>query len=270
MTTIDLHRSVLELSGPDAVSYLQGQVSADVEKLADGDAAWSLILEPQGKVVAFFRLVRTEDGFLADIDEGFGDVLVKRLERFKLRTDMTIEERHDLAVYGVRDGSEPDEDIDGIEVDFEWRGWKGFDVIGPERGEVDAEAALVRCGFPRMGTEITNDRIPGEVTGLIERCVDFTKGCYVGQELVARIDSRGGNVPRRLVQLRSEVALSPGQALELDGAESGWVTSVAVDELGVAMLGYVARAVLDGARLDASGSEVLVVPLKGDQDRAGP
>jgi folate-binding protein YgfZ len=261
MTTIDLGRTVLELTGPDTASYLQGQVSANVETLAVGDSTWSLILEPKGKIVAFFRLVRTEEGFLADIDDGHDDVLVARLERFKLRTDMTILKREDLSVYGVRDGSEPADSVDGIAVGFDWHGWAGFDVIGSVSGELDPESDRIRAGFPRMGTEITPERIPGEVTGVVQRSVDFTKGCYVGQELVARINSRGSNVPRRLVKLASDTSLEPGQVLSADGADAGWVTSSAVDDLGIAMLGYASRSVSDGAHLDASGSEVEVVPI---------
>ena len=91
-----------------------------------------------------------------------------------------------------------------------WPGLAGVDLIGPApavpdgwpvmAGRPSTRPSASRAGIPRMGAELTDKTIPGE-TGLIEQTVSFTKGCYTGQELVARIDSRGGHVPRRLRRL---------------------------------------------------------------------
>jgi len=104
-----------------------------------------------------------------------------------------------------------------------------------------------------MGAELTGDTIPGE-SGLVPITVSFTKGCYTGQELVARIDSRGNNVPRHLRQLQG-AGLSVGDHLLDNGAEVGWVTSVAGDRA----LGYVARKIEAPATVtSSSGVPVLV------------
>ena len=104
-----------------------------------------------------------------------------------------------------------------LALPFEWNGWTGVDLLGPGRrrarpGRAALPAGVVRCGadaveacrivsgIPAMGTELTAKTIAAEA-GLVERTVSFTKGCYTGQELVARIDARGSNVPRRLVGL---------------------------------------------------------------------
>ena len=105
VAAFEYHRDLLKVSGADAVTYLQGQVSADVTALAVGDSAWSLVLEPQGKVDAWFRLTRTGDQeLLVDVDGGWGERTAARLRRFLLRVDVTIEEveRRCLALRGPR------------------------------------------------------------------------------------------------------------------------------------------------------------------------
>ena len=103
-------RDVVRASGPDAASYLQGQISQDVDALSAGETSWSFILAPSGKVDAWFRIHRVgDDEFLLDIDPGFADALIARLERFKLRTavDFAIvarfedpENQHDAYQHG--------------------------------------------------------------------------------------------------------------------------------------------------------------------------
>ena len=114
-----------------------------------------------------------------------------------------------------------------LALPFDWNGWTGVDLLGPGDvvlGTDELPPGLVRCGaeaveacrivagVPAMGTELTAKTIPAE-TGMVERTVSFTKGCYTGQELVARIDARGSNVPRRLVGLvlaSDDGAVGPG------------------------------------------------------------
>jgi folate-binding protein YgfZ len=130
----------------------------------------------------------------------------------------------------------------------------------------DYEAIRIRAGIPRMGAELTDKTIPGE-TGLIEQTVSFTKGCYTGQELVARIDSRGGNVPRRLRRLVPAGPVEAGSALvDGSGAAAGTVTSAAHSSgTGWVALGYVRRGVEVPATLRAGADgpvvEVQELPL---------
>jgi len=203
-------RDVLVVEGPDAARYLQGQVSQDVEGLAVGDRAWSLILQPQGKVDAWFRLERTGDeAFRLDVDAGFGEALVARLTRFLIRTDAAVR-------------------LDATEVELDH----------PPSSEADRIAA----GVPAMGAELDDRTIPAEVgQWFVDASVSFTKGCYTGQELVARIDSRGSHVPRllRTLEVDGGVEVEVGAEVVVDGAVVGTVTSSAP---GLA-LAFIRRAV---------------------------
>jgi folate-binding protein YgfZ len=214
-------RDVLEVTGPDAESFLQGQLSQDVAALAPGQSAWSFLLQPQGKVDALLRVTRLDgDRWRLDVDRGWGDAVRARLERFKLRVKVEIE---------VGDPATVD------------------DVYTDER-------ARVAAGWPRMGAELTDKTIPAE-TGIVDRAVSFTKGCFTGQELVARIDSRGGNVPRHLRGLRLTEDTEVGAEVVVDGKVVGTITSVAGD----IALAYVGRDVTppQDAVVRRDGSEAL-------------
>ncbi len=298
-----LERDVVRVAGPDAQSYLQGQTSQDVAKLGDGDWAWALVLQPQGKLDAFVRVSRRgPDEFLLDSDAGMGPALVARLGRFKLRTKVDIDQLawQVVAVRGTgRPGTaRPELPASPSEagalgggapgaaataagafewaVPFEWGGLAGYDLFGPivdmplGATPVDAaayEAVRVEAGFPRHGDELDERTIPAEA-GLVEASVSFTKGCYTGQELVARIDSRGSNVPRRLrglllsgpaeagarlvdlATIGEPVAPAAPEAPGSAGKEVGRLTSVARSpRLGWVALGYVGRSVELGATL---------------------
>ncbi len=154
-------------------------------------------------------------------------------------------------------------------------GLGGVDALGPAPSlpagvtplDPDVYGALrVEAGVPAMGAELTEKTIPAEA-GILDATVSFTKGCYTGQELVARIDSRGGNVARRLLGLRLDGPADPGAALEAGGKSAGWLTSVAHSpELGWIGLGYVARAITPPAEVTVAGgahAEVVGLPLAG-------
>lgn len=276
---IALDRAVARVSGPEATAYLQGQLSQDVTAMAMGQAAWSLLLAPAGRVDALVRVTRRgDDEFLLDTDAGWGDVVDTRLTRFKLRTRVDIEP---LAwrLVALRGPAVPEpQPTDGgpVVVPGGWRplvgaGPDGFDVLGPApampAGTVELDASVydalrIQAGIPAMGAELTEKTIPEEA-GIVEATVSFTKGCYTGQELVARIDSRGGHVARRLRGLRLAAPVDPSAPLELDGKSVGWVTSVAESPaLGWIGLGYVARAVTPPAEVTVAGGAVAqVFPL---------
>lgn len=241
-----LERDVVTVRGPDAAAYLQGQLSQDVEALTD-TGNWSWVLSPQGKVDALVRVTRhSGDDWMLDTDGGWGEALVARLNRFKLRTRVEIQQQP-WRVLGHRNGA-----LSGP-VAFKWGHLSGYDEIAedprPPEGislmaAGDYEAERIVAGFPRMGAELDDKTIPAE-TGFIDRTVSFTKGCYTGQELVARIDSRGSNVPRRLRGLVFADAVAAGAALvDAEGKAAGVVTSAAHSaERGWVGLGYVRRGV---------------------------
>jgi folate-binding protein YgfZ len=274
-------RDVLAVRGPDAEAYLQGQLSQDLGPLAVGASADTLLLEPDGKLTALLRVTRTDgQGFVLDVDGGFGATVEARLRRFLLRSKVEIEAL-DWRCLSLRGPAVPEvaagllsalTEHGVLALPFDWNGWTGVDLLGPGDvvlGTDELPAGLVRCGadaveacrivagVPAMGAELTAKTIPAEA-GVVERTASFSKGCYTGQELVARIDSRGSNVARRLVgivlapgnvPLTRGMTLHAGEAPDGDGAADdkvvGTVTSAAQSsELGGWVgLGYLHRSV---------------------------
>lgn len=248
-----VERDVVTVEGPDAAPYLQGQLSQDVDGLAVGGSAWTFVLQPQGKVDAWFRLTRMGDeAFRADIEAGHGEALLARLQRFLLRTkaDLALSTEPMVAVRGT--ATVPGSVVPAL--DPAWPGVAGVDLLGTAQvpdgiatASTDVlERLRIEAGVPAMGTELTDRTIPAEA-GVVERSVSFTKGCFTGQELVARIDSRGGNVPRHLRRLEAEGpgALPVGGEVVVAGQVVGEVTSSVPAENGrpAVALAYVRRAV---------------------------
>jgi tRNA-modifying protein YgfZ len=229
---------VVRVSGPDALNYLQGQVSQDLGGLEPGGSVETLVLSPQGKLDGYAWVVRldVEEAVLVSA-LGFGESLYERLRRFKIRVraDLSLEAWERAVLRGpkaVPTTVEPDVFV----IPVNYPGFSGADLVGTEIALPDDvpigtdegfEAARIEAGVPRMGAELTEKTIPQEA-GIVERTVSFEKGCYTGQELVARIDARGGRVPRRLVGLVVDgAAVSPGDMVRFEGNDVGRVTSAA-------------------------------------------
>jgi tRNA-modifying protein YgfZ len=250
---VELPRDFVRAAGPDVIPFLQGQLSQDVAELAVGDSAWALLLQPQGKVVAFLRVLRLgEEEVVLETDAGFAEAVIGRLTRFKLRVKCDLDPL-DWRCVAVRGPEAHDLVSGGVVAD--WPGLPGVDLVGESVAAPEGvplcsleayEAVRIEAGIPVMGRELDENTIPAEA-GVVDRSVSFTKGCYTGQELVARIDSRGGNVPRRLrgVVLAGGELPPVGAQIEADGKEVGRLTSVAVSPgLGATVaLAYVRRAV---------------------------
>ncbi len=264
-------RDVVEVCGRDASSYLQGQISQDVDSISAGGSAWSLVLAPTGKLTAWFRLHRVgDDRFLIDVEAGWAAPLVERLERFKLRTAVEFSLLDGWRMLSVRreiNDADPEQTVPTIQAalsaTFSWPGFSGSDHLdvgldalsGIEIDDAAFEQARIRAGVPRLGLDISENTIPAEGgANLIEGSVSFTKGCYTGQELVARIDSRGGNVPRPLRVLIGEQALEIGGVVTFDGRETGVVTSA----VGKAALAPLMRKVEPGALVSVNGVKATV------------
>lgn len=273
---VDLARDFVRVAGPDAVSFLQGQLSQDVAALAAGASTWALLLQPQGKVVALLRVLRVGDEELVlETDAGFGGAVIERLNRFKLRVKADLDPLgwRCVAVRGPR----AHEVVGEAGVVADWPGLPGVDLVGespaapagvPQCSAEAYEAVRIEAGIPVMGRELDESTIPAEA-GVVDRSVSFTKGCYTGQELVARIDSRGGNVPRHLRGLVLAAEAPAGATLRSDGKDVGLVTSVAWSpglDAPVA-LAYVRRAVEPPAEVEVvwdggtSSARVEALPL---------
>jgi tRNA-modifying protein YgfZ len=267
-----LDSEAVTVRGPDSATYLQGQLSQDVAALPDGASTWSWVLQPAGKVDALVRVTRVgRDEFVLDVDGGFGGLLVARLARFKLRTKADIEQEG-WRVLRVLDRRPEELDPVGpvpfeVRADGSWGATPAVDLWGPDVAVPDGatvvdagalEVARIEAGVPKMGAELTERTIPAE-TGLVDATVSFTKGCYTGQELVARIDSRGSNVPRHLRGLRSAEPLEAGAELMAGGKVVGAVTSAAATPDGWVALGYVGRGVEPPAEVTGPGGRAVRV-----------
>jgi len=272
----DAH-DVVWVSGGDAISFLDGLVSQAVEPMGEGSVARGLLLSPQGKLRAPLWLLRDAHRVGIVTDHGFGERVAGDLARYRIRVDVSIAEdpRPVTEVWGnaARDLVAADRFTnDGdLVVDLPFissalpriltTGLHGFPLVS----EGEAEAWRIEHGEPRFGVDIDEATIPQEA-GLVEDAVDFTKGCYLGQELVARIESRG-HVNRRLRGLVLSAAVEPGSSVVHAGDVVGSVTSVATsDRLGPVALAMVRREIEPGelARVGSADGVVHVLPLTGD------
>jgi hypothetical protein len=237
------------VSGPDATSFLQSLLSQDLDPVAVGESIHALLLEPKGKLVVDLRAARVDDTeWWCVCEAGFGSVLAQGLNRFKIRVKVDIEDRSaDLAALALRGPGaieiqarafDPSQPIAPVRND--WRGEPGVEFLG-HLGPIDAlaaelvnagaveidadayEALRIEAGVPRQGYDIDERTIAQEA--FLERdAVSFTKGCFLGQELVCRIDTRG-HVNRLLRRLRSDSPLPRGSSVVADGKDVGAVTS---------------------------------------------
>ena len=221
-------RAFLRVAGPDAADYLQRMVSNDVEALAVGEACDALLLTARARVIAPLRVLRRgAEDFLVLTEPELGDTVRTQLlrTRFAAKIEIEPEEHESWLVLG---GEEVVDDR----------------PAGDEVGEEELERWRIEAGIPRWGREIDDQILPAEA-GLDETHISFSKGCYPGQEPVARQRYRG-KVNRKLRVLDVEGDATPGTELVLDGKTVGRITSAVP---GVA-LGYVRTEVPDEAQLE--------------------
>jgi folate-binding protein YgfZ len=221
-------RAFVRVSGPDAEDYLQRMVSNDVEALAVGEACDALLLTAKARVIAPLRVLRRGvDDFLLLTEPELGEVVRTELVRmrFAAKAEIEPEEHKSWLVLG---GEEVLDDR----------------PAGEEVGEEQLERWRIESGIPRWGREIDDRILPAEA-GLDETHISFSKGCYPGQEPIARQRHRG-KVNRKLRVLEIDGEAEPGDALSLDGKNVGRITSAVP---GVA-LAYVRVEVPNDAQLE--------------------
>jgi tRNA-modifying protein YgfZ len=231
-------RSYVNVTGPDAEDYLQRMLSNDV---ASGELVDALLLTPKGRLIAPLRVWRREpEDFLLLTEPGLGEVVRSVLirSRFAARCEIELEEHSSALVFGEADGL-PGEIPGTVEV---------LDVNVPSTvGADELERARIEARVAAWGKELDESILPAEA-GLDETHISFTKGCYPGQEPIARLRHRG-HANRRLRVLAVEAA-SPGDEIVFAGKTVGRVTS-AVPERA---LGYVRAEVPEDAELEIGGA----------------
>jgi len=251
-------REFVGVRGPDAASYLQAMVSNDVEALAVGDACQALLLTPKARVIApLIVLRRGVDDFLLLTEPGLGERVRSVLLRSRFAAECEIEvEAHDsVIVLGGAEGI-PNADyglpaVERLDGDQE-----------PTVDDAELELLRIKAGTPRWAREIDDRILPAEA-GLDKRAIDFEKGCYPGQEPIARQHYRG-RVNRTLRVLAIEGTDLPEYDAELthEGKVVGRVTSVALDDGAVVALAYVRTEVPRDVILDIGtrGARQLPIP----------
>ncbi len=269
-----VHPAVVWFSGTDALRFLNDLISQEMGDMADGEARRSFLLEPQGKLRFLLWVIRDGERYGLVSEDGRGDELAAALGRYRIRVDVDItleDSETTIVVQSANPGPQrlgeaaPPSEVQRPQFarmfDIGWAGAERWLVMGerpdlPEGEAGEYERVRIEAGEPRWGVDVDEGTIPHE-SGLVPASVDFDKGCFLGQELVARIDSRGGNTPRHLRSLHSESEIGTGEQITLDGDEVGAVTSAA-GNMGLAML---KRAVSVGDTVEVGGVSARVEAL---------
>jgi folate-binding protein YgfZ len=292
-------RECLELTGADSRRFLNAYLTCDIKPLAPGGGAYGFLTSPQGRILSDAVVLAHADRLWLEVGAGEAERIAGHLRKFILVDRVEIrplEGRETLTLIGPRAAEVlgaplPEADwqhapiqIDGIEATVQRRGLLGapaFRLWAPaadvpalrERllaGDgvqpVDEEALDIlraEAGIPRFGVDFGPDNFPQE-TG-IEEAVSYTKGCYLGQEVVARIHYRGGvqKMMRRLVFEEAEGEPQPGSQLLFEGREAGVATTVVHSPLSQRTLGLGIvhkRAAEPGTRLEVAGGGTVLIP----------
>ncbi len=248
-------RAVIVLSGAEARPFLQGLVTNDVEKAAPGQAVYAALLTRQGKILFDFLIVAGDDGLLIDCRRASCEALVKRLSMYKLRAKVDIRARGDLGVFTTLNGGFIDPRLPAlgrrsISTKADLQLLVGDDVYCATR---------LDQGVPE-GLDFGSDRMFAMDADLDElHAISFDKGCYVGQELTARMKHRGKDRKRLLVVATKDGSPLPAAStpVEAKGQDIGAVTS-SYGTRGFALIRLDRLAEAAGAPLEAAGLAVTV------------
>ena len=256
-------RAVIAVTGPEARPFLQGLITNDIEKVAPGQAIYAALLTPQGKILFDFLIVEGDGALLIDCARDSRDALVKRLSMYRLRAKVQIEPREQLVVMAGLSGAPASRGITFADPRLAALGHRSIGAQA-EMPAADGNAAhyldhRLALAVPE-GTDFGSDRIFALDADLDElHAIDFDKGCYVGQELTARMKHRG-TARKRLLPVatvdggplsdRDRSVTANGQAL-------GEIVSVH-GARGFALIRLDRLAEAGGAALEAGGKTVRV------------
>jgi tRNA-modifying protein YgfZ len=271
-------RGKLLLTGADVEEFLQGQVSNDVEALAPGQGCYATLLTAKGKIRADMRILRGEDYFVLDCEPQALPVLEHMVRVYSIGRAVRSQpdERGLWSVIGPQAREQLGVDVPAGEHAFVEGDLGlyvatnlGVDVIGerpglPEGSEEVAECLRIEAGRPRLGFELGDDVIPQEA-GINDRAISFTKGCYVGQETVARLYYKG-KPNRHLRGLRLSEPAPRGDEVLAGDRVVGHVSSSCVSPVhGPIALALLRREVGPGDRIEVGearqGAEIADLPF---------
>lgn len=223
MTTYSDSRKVLRLSGADVRDFLQGLITNDINRVDDG-MIYSALLTPQGKLIADFFLQADGDAILLDADGTIADALAQRLTMYKLRADVVIEST-ELCVSRGNDTPPSDAHVDPRDTTLGWR--LISDQAQPE-SDADFDALHVAAKVPQWGKDLGTDSYILEMDFERLSGVDFRKGCYVGQEVTARMKHKT-ELRKGLSTVGIEGPAKPGDEITANGKTVGVLGTCAQD-----------------------------------------
>ena len=262
-------RSVLRVAGADAHKLLQGVITNDLDKARDGSAIHAGLLSPQGKILFDFFVVADGDGYLIEIAKAEAAALLKRLGFYRLRAKVEISGEPSLHVAAVW-GGEPtlpkgaiafaDPRLPELGVRVLLSASEAVADLGcAEATDADYQALRIELGVPEGGRDYSfgeafpHDALFDQLNG-----VDFTKGCFVGQEVVSRMQHRG-TARRRVVPVEGDSPLQTGASVEGGGLPIGPIGSVdGAHGLALLRLDRVEEAFGRDAPLMAGGVKITV------------
>lgn len=256
-------RCVLDLTGEAAEPFLQNLVTADLDLLLPGEARPSALLTPQGKILFDFLVSRIESGLRLDVAAGAREALVKRLTLYRLRAKVAFD-ASDMAVFAVWDAADSAAPVDrrfasGTVLRAYGEPPQGLDEVSADH----FEALRLRAGVAEAESDFpAADMFPHDVLLDQNGGVSFKKGCFIGQEVVSRMQHRG-TARRRIMLVQAEGHLTPGAVILAGGKSIGTVLSSVAGEggdggegIGLLRIDKLAAALAGDLTLSADGVPV--------------
>lgn len=263
--------AAIAVTGPDAKSFLQGQLSFDLDHLTPARAELASCSSAQGRVQAVLWLIERSDALLLVLPTSVAEATLVRLRKYVLRAKAKLEIAARFAIFaatGVEALGEPRTHVEAGERSYiHWPGARVLCIAPPESGDPDANAALdwhradIAAGLPQV--------FPATIEAFVAQMlnldtlggISFEKGCYTGQEIIARMHFRGA-AKRRMFRFRSDAAApAPGTRIVVDGQHAGDVADAVAIDGGSELLAVISLSQADAALQLESGASLTKLPL---------
>ena len=259
-------RRIVEIGGTDAATFLGDLVTGNVAELTDGGANYAALLSPQGKVLFDFILFRREGSYFADLPDAAADAFITRVSLYKLRAKVDIQDRGDLRIGVAWGGPSPHETYFSADPRAPGLGFRGPlaadeiptpPLVRESRADDYHAHRIGRC-VPEAPVDFAYGEVfPHDVALDQLKAVDFKKGCYIGQEVVSRMEHRGTG-RRRIVSVQADTRLPPpGAEVAAGGRPLGRLGS-SVGQTGIAVVRLDRAGEAMRAGTDITASDTIV------------
>lgn len=264
-------RGVIQVGGADAATLLEGLLTNSLARLDDKPAIHTGLLSPQGKILFDFFLVKAADGFYIDIDQTMADDLIKRLSFYRLRADVTFENASETLCVAALWPAAPKAPGGVIAYEDPRNAELGQRLILPEARLVEMPAEVadagvyhahrIALGVPDAGLDYPlPDTFPHEALYDQLGSIDFKKGCFIGQEVVSRMQHRG-TARKRAMRISAKQPIEAGATIEAGDATIGTVgTASGTSAIAIVRLDRAAEAVGKGTAITAGDTSLMLDP----------